>query len=118
MGKKMRQVVIALLGLLLATGVYASERATIAWQQINSGAVLIDVRTQREFAEQHLASAHNIEYQHIVFGVEQLAIDKTKPIVVYCRSGNRSGIAQQALQKLGYTVHNGGGLIELLQVKP
>ncbi len=40
--------------------------------------------------------------------------DKTKPIVVYCASGNRSGKAKQQLEAAGYTqVVNGGGLDDL-----
>lgn len=36
-------------------------------------------------------------------------IDPAKPVAVYCTSGARSGMAAQALTKLGYEAHNIGG---------
>ena len=65
---------------------------------------LIDVRTAEEYAEGHLDGAINIPYEEIV---DKLAMDRginpieTK-IVVYCRSGKRSGTAYDSLVKAGY----------------
>jgi rhodanese-related sulfurtransferase len=61
---------------------------------------LIDVRTPAEYAEGHLAKAKLIPLQELE---ERLAeIDKGKPILLYCRSGHRSGMALKILQDKGY----------------
>jgi len=86
-----------------------------AKKMISAGAVVIDVRTPGEFAEEHLPQAVNIPIQEwgTRFGeVEKLAgNDKAKPIVVYCGSGKRSAKAKAQLDAAGYTnVVNGGSL--------
>lgn len=75
--------------------------------------VLLDVRTQSEFDEGHLANALNIDVKQSDF-VEQakstLPADKT--IAVYCRSGKRSARAARLLTVEGYKVVNlGGGIM-------
>lgn len=103
---------LALLLALPATPLLASERSELAWQMIDSGALVVDVRTPDEFAEGHVENAHNIPLSDVATGFA--AIDKDQPIVVYCRSGNRSAMAMQALLEQGFTnVHNGGGLNEM-----
>jgi len=64
---------------------------------------LIDVRTPEEYAAGHADGALNIEYQHIVAGVEKLDIPRQAPIYVYCRSGRRSELALTALRDAGDT---------------
>ncbi|MGE8496044.1 MAG: rhodanese-like domain-containing protein [Pseudomonas sp.] len=80
-------------------------------------AVLIDVRTPEEFAEGALAGATRVDPEAIVEQIATLAPDKDTPIVLYCRSGRRSGNAQDALAAQGYTqVINAGGYEELNKV--
>lgn len=103
---------IALLSALLSTGTFASERAAIGWQQIQQGAMVIDVRTPQEFVDGHLDNAINFPLSTLDQHVSDL--DKATPIVLYCRSGNRSGQAYQYLTSLGFTqLHNAGGLQEI-----
>ena len=76
-----------------------------------SDPIWIDVRTPEEFAEGHLAGAHNIPYDQIESGIAALNLEKETPIYLYCRSGRRSGIATEALGKISYTrLTNAGGL--------
>ena len=65
---------------------------------------LIDVRTAEEYNEGHLDGAENIPYDVIVNpGVTEIdSILKDTPIVVYCKSGNRSGQAYNSLKMAGY----------------
>lgn len=110
---------IALLGLVFTFGVVAQQVTAKdpkhAWQLIEQGALVIDVRTPGEFKQGHLPNAVNIPYHLVLAGAEQLKLDKAASVVVYCRSGRRSGIAQQTLEKAGYLqVYNGGGF-ELLK---
>jgi phage shock protein E len=79
------------------------------------GAVLLDVRTPEEFAEGHVEGAVNIPHDQIDAQAAEIDAlqggDKGKPIVVYCRSGKRAGVAKQSLIDGGRTqVTNLGGL--------
>ncbi|MEC4725973.1 rhodanese-like domain-containing protein [Shewanella sp. D64] len=86
------------------------ENPQIAWDKIDSGALIVDVRTAEEFAAGHLKNAINIPFQSIKMGLEKLHIDKDRSIVLYCRSGRRSGVANETLVKNGYSnTYNGGG---------
>ncbi|WP_114764274.1 rhodanese-like domain-containing protein [Vibrio rhodolitus] len=96
--------------------VHASERAQIGWEKIQQGAMVVDVRTPQEFAAGHLDNAVNFPLADLDKHFANM--DKNQPIVVYCRSGNRSGIAYDYLVEQGFTqVHNGGGLVEMQSAK-
>ncbi|GIU44372.1 sulfurtransferase [Shewanella sairae] len=90
----------------------------VAWQKISAGALVIDVRTAEEFAQGHLPDSINIPYQQINQAFKQQNIAKDRSVVVYCRSGNRSGIADKMLESAGFTnVYNGGGYQTLMMAK-
>ncbi|WP_406610284.1 rhodanese-like domain-containing protein [Agarivorans sp. JK6] len=110
-------VLCCFIGLLSQT--HASERSDLAWQSVEQQhAILIDVRSEGEFSQGHLSNAHNIPHTVIAQQITAITKDKSQPIVVYCRSGNRSGYALQVLQAMGYQqVVNGGGLKEMLASK-
>lgn len=73
--------------------------------------VLLDVRTQEEFAEGHIAGAVLLPYDEIEQKAANLLPEKEKPIIVYCRSGRRSAIAAKSLRGLGYKdVRDFGGI--------
>lgn len=78
----------------------------------NRFAILLDVRTQEEFAAGHIAGALLMPYDEITAATAALAIPaKDTPVVVYCRSGRRSAIAATTLVKLGYAkVFDLGGI--------
>ncbi len=63
---------------------------------------LIDVRTAQEYASEHASGAVNIEYQQILDGVVALGVKKSDELLLYCRSGRRAGLAQEALRQQGY----------------
>ena len=63
--------------------------------------ILIDVRTKEEYAGGYIPTAINIPYDVIA---DNLPTDnKDAKIIVYCRSGRRSSIADNTLTDLGYT---------------
>lgn len=69
---------------------------------------LIDVRTPLEFNGGTAKGAKNIPLSELESKLGSL--DKSKTIVVFCQSGNRSGQAMRILQSKGFEkVHNGGG---------
>ena len=76
--------------------------------------LVIDVRTDREFKSGHIKGAINIPYDDIGARIGDVADDKNRRIVFYCRSGRRSGIAVKTLTGIGYyRVENAGGFEEL-----
>ena len=79
---------------------------------------IIDVRTAEEFNEGHLAGAVNIPYDIIDKKIDAAVPDKNAEIMLYCRSGRRSGVAFKTLEKMGYKkVHNGGAYKDLVKRK-
>ena len=75
--------------------------------------VIIDARTEEEFAEGHIKNAILIPEYEIKDRAEKELPDKEQLILVYCRSGRRSKIASEELVKLGYTnVKEFGGIID------
>ena len=74
--------------------------------------VIIDARTEAEFAEGHIEGAILIPEYEIAERAPGELRDKDQLILVYCRSGRRSKIAAEALASLGYTnVKEFGGII-------
>jgi len=65
------------------------------------GAKVVDVRTPEEFTSGHVPGAINIPYDEIARRASEIGPPSTT-VVLYCRSGRRSGIAVEALQKAGY----------------
>ena len=75
--------------------------------------IIIDARTEEEFAEGHIENAILIPEYEIAERAEKELPDKEQLILVYCRSGRRSKIASEELVKLGYTnVKEFGGIID------
>ena len=76
--------------------------------------VLIDVRTPQEFASGHIADAINIPVEQLASRLSEVPQDK--PVVLYCRSGNRSNQAAQILDRAGYAqIYDLGGIIDWVQ---
>ena len=77
------------------------------------GYVILDVRTEEEFAEGHIADAILIPDYEITEKAEGILKDKDQQILVYCRSGRRSKEAASQLVELGYSnVKEFGGIID------
>jgi len=68
-------------------------------------AQFVDVRTPEEFSEGALPGAVNIPLQDVA-AVAETQIDAGRPLVLYCRSGNRSQMAIQMLVSMGYDVND------------
>ncbi len=75
--------------------------------------ILLDVRTEEEFAEQRIEGAILIPDYEIANRAEEELTDKDATILVYCRSGRRSALAAKDLAAMGYThVYDFGGIID------
>lgn len=95
-----------------------ADLAQEIWKEkavMTDGAVIIDVRTPKEWDEGMIAGAKKLDImdtQHFVSELEKM--DKTIPYFLYCRSGNRSGQGCQLMQQMGFneTYNLVGGILE------
>ena len=78
-----------------------------------SNPILVDVRTDTEWNDGYIETAIHIPLDKILEKIEFAVKNKEQTIYLYCRSGNRSGIAEKALQSIGYiNAKNIGGINE------
>lgn len=79
----------------------------------NPASVLIDVRSPMEYNMDHIPGAKNIPLDQIPSRIDEFK-KKSQPIVCYCRSGARSGMAVSMLSQQGMNdLYNGGGIDDL-----
>jgi rhodanese-related sulfurtransferase len=71
-----------------------------AQKVIDAGGQIVDVRTAAEFQGGFIAGAQNIPLDELQAAVG--ALDKSKPVLLYCATGNRSVTAMQILQQAGF----------------
>lgn len=79
----------------------------------NDSLIIVDVRSESEYAEKHIAGAILIPNETIIDKMPELLPDPDAEILIYCRSGNRSRQAANKLIDLGYTnIYDFGGIID------
>lgn len=89
---------------------WGKTSSTEARRLVESGARLVDVRTPGEFASGHLPGAINIPLDQIGARADELK-KESKPVVLYCASGVRSGQAKRILAGAGIAdVHDLGAM--------
>ena len=99
---------LSVMTLLLALGIFTGcsrvddETLRAAHSAVDRGAVVIDVRTTKEYAQKHVSGALNIPVEEISKTVARVPRDKV--LVIYCASGNRSAHATMILRQKGWTV--------------
>src|SRR6195952_388713 len=95
----------------MATGVGTEQTQVIeeiepfeAQQEIEGGdTVLVDTREPHEYQEAHVSGGKLVPPAMLADQIGTVAPDKSARTILYCRSGNRSGIAAAQLQRMGYT---------------
>lgn len=102
-------MLVVILGLLAGQGLLGRLRGVAevgpqeAVQKINhDDALLVDVREDKEYAEGHVPGSIHIPLSSFRHRAEELEKHREKPIIVGCRSGNRSAQAAGNLRKLGF----------------
>ena len=111
-------VILALFSITACSGANATYEQISSQQAKNlmdteSDYIILDTRTEEEFAQSHIPNAVLIPHYEIAQRAEKELPNKDQLILVYCRSGNRSKQASQALADLGYTnVKEFGGIID------
>jgi rhodanese-related sulfurtransferase len=77
---------------------------------VAEGAVLIDVRRDYEWEGGRIQGARHVEVNQLTAQAESIPTDQ--PVIFYCRTGNRSGMAAAAFREAGYDAHNMAGGIQ------
>lgn len=125
--EKMKRILYLIFALCLLSGCGAAEsqkeeepsyrqismEEAVRMMEEEEGYLILDVRTEAEFAEAHIPGAVCIPNETI--GTEEISglPDKDQLILVYCRSGNRSKQAARKLADLGYTgIVEFGGILD------
>ncbi len=84
-------------------------------KMIKNGAYLVDVRTTEEYNEGHVQGSVNIPLDKIEENFD--SFKNKKQIIVFCRSGQRSQMAKEILEKNGIkNVINGGSWIDVAKL--
>ena len=101
----------------LQEGIIAKNVSAAEFKDLIAGradAILLDVRTPDEVAQGVIRNAANIDFYDGSFMAALDKLDKSKPVLIYCRSGRRSGVAMSKMSELGFTeIYNlQGGIIE------
>jgi rhodanese-related sulfurtransferase len=95
------------------TSIHLSPAA--AAELIEGGADTIDVRTDSEWEAGRLEGARHVEVNELTANAESIARDE--PVLFYCRSGNRSGMAADAFRQAGWNAfHIDGGLVAWVEM--
>lgn len=103
-------------GWILADFEFINAKQAVIRLAYDNDLTLLDVRTVKEYEEKHLKNAINIPVQKLESSLNRLENVKSKPIIVYCRSGSRSIKASRILEKNGFTpIDVEGGIIELIR---
>ncbi len=86
---------------------------------IQTGAVLLDVRTPEEYAAGHVAGAQLIDVQQPDFGMNIATLDPSLAYALYCRAGVRATVAAEQMQIAGFPqliVLTPGGFADLAEL--
>lgn len=80
----------------------APDKLVERMEKKDTNLVVLDVRTPEEFAAGHIPGAVNIPHDQLPNRLAEIAGAKSKDVVVYCRSGRRSAMAQETLTAQGF----------------
>lgn len=106
----MKSILLTLI--VLSSLIVFADGKKEATQRVNP--ILIDVRTQAEWDDGYIETAIHMPLDKISDSIRDFIEDKEQVIFLYCRSGNRSGQAEIALQSIGYVnAKNIGGIKEV-----
>ncbi|WP_452225264.1 rhodanese-like domain-containing protein [Lacinutrix chionoecetis] len=79
---------------------------------LNNGAIILDVRTQREWDNGHIENSKHIPLNELNNRVEEVKA-LNKPVIVCCQSGVRSAKAAKFLNLNNVDATNGGGWVSV-----
>ena len=109
------KIILAVLAILVVAVLYMKltsirVSSSDARVLVENGALLVDVRSEGEYADGGIEGSINIPIQELASRMNELG-DKNREIVVYCQSGGRSAMAKRLLESNGFqNVHDLGGI--------
>lgn len=71
-------------------------------RHLAAGAILLDVREEKEFRAGHIPGALHLSRADLERRIAEVVPERDTPILCYCTIGHRSAIAADTLQRLGY----------------
>jgi rhodanese-related sulfurtransferase len=106
-------LLVAAVALVLMVRSSSTLPAVDARRLLQSGGVVVDVRTEEEHRADPVAGSVNLPLDGVVDAVPKRFPSKDTPLLLHCRSGARSDVALRRLTAIGYrNVHNLGGVGE------
>lgn len=104
-GIDMRNVLFAVFVAAFFTGCISAPKFTCTLQRnvtLPKGALLVDVRTQKEYDKKHLDNAILIPHDCIANHIPGFTLNRNAIVYVYCGTGRRADKALKALNSIGY----------------
>ena len=104
--KKLLTLILALLApltLMAGPAEDISQEDLLKRMEEKKEQVILDVRSDKEFKNGHIAGAKHIPFDELAKRVDELKDFKDTDIVIYCQSGRRAGIAAKTLKEAGFT---------------
>jgi len=96
-------LVLGVLGFGLLVRSAPALSPDVAREYLKNGALVIDVRTVAEFQAKHLTNVINIPLGDLQAGLPRQITNRAQVLLLHCRSGHRSGLAEAKLRAMGYT---------------
>jgi phage shock protein E len=110
----MRRFLTTIVAMTLFISITVSAKESIQFQKFDNDVQVIDVRTLGEWETGRHPDALHLPHTTILDGKGFADLDKTKPVVLYCRSGGRAEQAKNYLIAQGFQdVKNLGGISDL-----
>lgn len=101
--KKTALLLLALLaGCAQADWKETTGQELVQRQAAGETVLVVDVRSPDEFAAGHVPGAINLPVEALTGSEPALRDWKHKPVVLYCKSGRRAGLAAAVLEKQGF----------------
>ena len=99
-------IAVLTLGLLACdtkpTVSFIDQQTLVERIQSSNVPVIIDIRSEKEYAKGHVPGAKNIPYSHLVKFLTEVPADKSDDIVLYCETGVFADKAISLLHKSGW----------------
>jgi len=97
-------LIALIIGLFTACSKVSDEEILAGRKAMQNGALMIDVRSKKEYNKHHIKGAVNIPIAYVDKMFNHIPRDKE--LVVYCHSGSRSAVAARLLREQGWTVYD------------
>lgn len=106
----MKKMINLLFSLLIVSCSASSDQSVVEVIDANKlmalqqeGVMVIDIRTQDEYDQGHIAGVELIDFMADSFEEKMNGQDKSRPVIIHCQSGRRSANAAKKMEAMGFT---------------